>query len=62
MQFEYYKNILAVNNYRQIKQIDSDLIVLENLSIQGSNLRVLKLDKECIIIKGVIVNIKMGDA
>ncbi len=62
MQFEFYKNILAINNYRQIKQINHDLIILEKLKIQGKNLHVLKLDKEVIIIEGVIHKIELGDA
>lgn len=62
MQFEFYKNILAINNYRQIKQINHDLIILEKLKIQGENLHVLKLDKEVIIIEGVIHKIELGDA
>ena len=62
MQFEFYKNILAVNNYRQIKQIERDLIVLEHLTIRGENLEVLKLSKDLIIIRGVIKTIELGDA
>ncbi|MDE5715823.1 MAG: YabP/YqfC family sporulation protein [Anaeroplasmataceae bacterium] len=62
MQFEFYKNILAVNNYRQIKQLDNDLIALEKLKIHGTNLHVLKLDKEVIIVEGVIQKIELGDA
>lgn len=62
MQFEYYKNILSISNYRQIQQIDSDLIALEKLNIYGKNMRVLKLDKDCIVIQGVINKIEMGDA
>lgn len=62
MQFEFYKNVLAINNYRQIKQMRSDLIELENLRVQGKNLKVLKLDKDTIIVEGVIVKLEMGDA
>lgn len=62
MQFEFYKNILSVNNYRQIKQIERDLIVLEHLTILGENLEVLKLSKDLIIIRGVIHTIQLGDA
>ncbi|MDE6656625.1 MAG: hypothetical protein K2J85_06520, partial [Anaeroplasmataceae bacterium] len=62
MQFEYYKNILSVTNYRQIQQINSDLISLEKISVYGQDLKVLKLDKDCIIIQGVIVKIELGDA
>lgn len=62
MQFEYYKNILSISNYRQIQHIDSDLISLEKINIHGKDLKVLKLDKDCIIVKGVISKIEMGDA
>lgn len=62
VQFEFYKNILSVNNYRQIKQIERDLIVLEHLTISGESLEVLKLSKDLIIIRGVIKTIELGDA
>ncbi len=61
MQFEYYKNILSITNYRQIQQIDSDLISLEKMNIVGKNLKVLKLDKDCIVVEGVIIKIEMGE-
>ena len=61
MQFEYYKNILSVTNYRQIQQMDSDLISLEKMNIVGKNLKVLKLDKDCIVVEGVIIKIEMGE-
>lgn len=61
MQFEYYKNILSVSNYRQIQQINSDLIALDKLMIQGQNLKVLRLEKDLIIIQGVIVKIEMKE-
>ncbi len=62
MQFEFYKNILSINNYRQIKQLDSDLICLENISISGEKLRVVRLDKDNIVIKGLIQKIDLGEA
>lgn len=62
MQFEFYKNVLSINNYRQIKQINHDLIELENLRITGKDLKVLRLDKDTIIVEGVIVKLEMGDA
>ena len=61
MQFEYYKNILSITNYRQIQQINSDLIALEKMNIVGKNLKVLKLDKDCIVVEGVIIKIEMGE-
>lgn len=62
MQFEFYKNILSINNYRQIKQIDSDLICLESISISGKELKVIRLDKDNIVIKGLIKKIDLGEA
>lgn len=62
MQFEYCKNILSVSNYRQIQQLDSDLIALEYLTIHGQKLEVLRLDKDSIVIKGIITQIEIGDA
>ncbi len=62
MQFEFYKNILAINNYRQIKQMERDLIVLDQITISGQELEVLRLSKDSIIIRGVIKTIKLGDA
>ncbi|MDE7106143.1 MAG: YabP/YqfC family sporulation protein [Anaeroplasmataceae bacterium] len=61
MQFEYYKNILSISNYRQIQQMDSDLIALENIRIEGHNLKVLRLDKDSILIQGVIIKIEMKE-
>lgn len=62
MQFEFYKNIIAINNYRQIKQMERDLIVLDQITISGQELEVLRLSKDSIIIRGVIKTIKLGDA
>ncbi len=62
MQFEFYKNILSINNYRQIKQMERDLIVLDQITISGQELEVLRLSKDSIIIRGVIKTIKLGDA
>lgn len=61
MQFEYYKNILSISNYRQIQQMDSDLIALENIRIEGHDLKVLRLDKDSILIQGVIIKIEMKE-
>ncbi|MDE7161506.1 MAG: hypothetical protein K2N65_01960 [Anaeroplasmataceae bacterium] len=62
MEFEYYKNILAVSNYRQILQINHDLITLDKISIHGDTLKVLRLDKDKIVIHGVITKIEMKEA
>ncbi|MDE7264470.1 MAG: YabP/YqfC family sporulation protein [Anaeroplasmataceae bacterium] len=62
MQFEYYKNILSITNYRQIQQLDSDLIALDKIKVYGKDLKVLRLDKDTIIIQGVIVKLELEDA
>lgn len=62
MQFEFYKNILSVNNYRQIKHLRSDLIELDKIIVKGTDLEVLRLSKDFIIIRGVIKTIQIGDA
>lgn len=61
LQFEFYKNILSVNNYRQIKQMNRDLIVLDHLTIGGQDLEVLQLSKDFIVIRGIIKSITLGD-
>lgn len=60
MFFEFYNNYLKVTNYRQLKQLKNDLIEVDNLLITGSNLNILKIDKEVIVIKGIINNLKLG--
>ena len=60
MNFEFFNNYLKVTNYRQLKQLKSDLIEVDNLLITGSDLHILKIDKEVIVIKGIINNLKVG--
>ena len=44
------KNLIAVDNYKQICNINNDLIVLEEVKIVGENLKIKYLDKNRIII------------
>ena len=60
MFFEFYNNYIKVTNYRQLKQLKNDLIEVDNLLITGSNLNIIKIDKEVIVIKGIINNLKLG--
>ena len=60
MEFEFYNNYLKVTNYRQLKQLESDLIIIDELLINGRNLIILMIDKDEIIINGQIKNIKIG--
>lgn len=61
MELEYYKNILSISNYRQIQHMDSDLIALKEIRVYGHDLKVLRLDKNQIIIQGYINTLEMGD-
>lgn len=61
MEFEYQKKFLLVDNYKQIKQLSNDLIELENISIYGTNLVVLRLDSKQIILRGNIEKIILKD-
>lgn len=60
MLFEFYNNYLKVTNYRQLKQLNNDLIEIDNLLITGTDLKILRIDKEVIVIKGIILNLKLG--
>ena len=57
MNLEINKNIMCVDNYRQIKEIKSDLICLKDICIYGFDLKVLKLDDYSIVIKGIFKKI-----
>jgi hypothetical protein len=60
MLFEYYNNYLKVTNYRQLRQLETVKIVIDNLEIIGSNLVIVSIDKEQIIINGNILTVKIG--
>lgn len=60
MLFEYYNNYLRVTNYRQLKLLEDDNIVIDNLKIIGTNLVILSMDKDEIIIYGNIINLIIG--
>jgi hypothetical protein len=61
MQIKIEKNLIAVDNYKQICNINNDLIVLEEVKIVGENLKIKYLDKNRIIIVGVVKKITFGD-
>lgn len=54
-------NLLSVDNYKQIFELESDLIQVEGLKIHGSELKVLFLDSYRIIIKGKVSCIQLGE-
>lgn len=60
MDFEYRKNILCIDNYKQIKHLSDDLILFDEMSVYGKNLKVLRLDSYQIIIQGVVEKITLG--
>ena len=60
MLFEFFNNYLKVTNYRQLKQLNNDLIEVDNLLITGTDLKILRIDKEVIVVKGIILNLKLG--
>lgn len=57
MNLELNKNILRIDNYKQINQIKNDLISLKDIDVYGTNLGVLFLDKYQIVIKGNFIKI-----
>lgn len=61
MHIKIDNNLVAVDNYKQISNINNDLIVLEEVRISGNNLKIKYLDKNRIIIVGVIKQIIFGD-
>lgn len=54
-------NLLSIDNYNQIIDINNDLILLDKIEIIGSNLSVKFLDKYRIVVSGCFKNIKLGD-
>lgn len=62
MHFEFYKNILSINKYRQIIKLENDLILLEKIGVYGKNLKILKLDNDSIVISGLIEKIELKEA
>jgi len=57
VELEIKNNLIRVDNYKQILDIASDLIILENVKISGNSLRIVSMDKHSIIISGNILNI-----
>ena len=54
-------NLASIDNYKQICSVASDLIVLEAIKVKGNNLKIKFLDKNRIVIVGVIKSISIGD-
>ncbi len=60
MQLEINNNLLRVDNYKQILDINNDLIILKNIKIKGINLKVIDLNQTSIIIKGIFLNLELA--
>lgn len=61
MMMKIENNFAAIDNYKQICSVTSDLIVLKEVKIIGSNLKIKFLDKNRIVIVGTIKTINIGD-
>lgn len=61
MKIYFENNLLSVDNYKQIINITSDLILLQDLKVKGSNIKVLSIDPYKIVISGNIYNIIIGE-
>ena len=61
MKIEINNNLISVDNYKQIKHIENDLIVLQNVKIIGKSLNIKHLDQYLIVVEGIINNITLGE-
>ena len=61
MKLDILNNLISIDNYIQIKQIENDLIVLEEVKIIGRNLKIKYFDKYKIVIEGLIYNVILGE-
>jgi len=57
VELEIKNNLIRVDNYKQILDIASDLIILENVKISGNSLRIVSMDKHSIIISGTNISL-----
>lgn len=61
MKIEINNNLISIDNYKQIKHIENDLIVLQNVKIIGKSLNIKHLDQYLIVVEGIINNITLGE-
>ncbi|HIT43509.1 TPA: hypothetical protein IAA91_01535 [Candidatus Avacholeplasma faecigallinarum] len=61
MQLSLEKNLLSIDNYKQIFVLDSDLIQVKDIKVVGEKFKVLYLDGYKIVIQGIFKNIQLGD-
>lgn len=60
MNIEINNNLMSIDDYRQIKSVKNDLIMLENITIYGNDLKIIRLDDYTIVIKGIFNKLIMG--
>lgn len=60
MILEINNNLLRVDDYRQIIDIKNDLIKLNNITIYGNDLKVVRLDNYSIVIYGIFNQLIMN--
>lgn len=61
MQLSLEKNLLSIDNYKQIFVLGSDLIQVKDIKVVGEKFKVLYLDGYKIVIQGIFKNIQLGD-
>ena len=61
MQLRIENNLCSIDNYKQIKSLSNDLIVVDTIKLIGSNFIILRLDNEKIVISGKFVHIDLGE-
>ena len=55
------KNLLGIDNYKQIIDINDDLIKLSEITIKGKSLKVKSLDPHKIVLSGDFTTLYLGD-
>lgn len=58
---EIYNNYIKIINYKKIIKLDSKLIILKNIKVEGINLKISNLFKDYITVKGNIKKIEFGE-
>lgn len=61
MHISLENNLLSIDNYKQIIDLKSDLIQLEEVIVQGCKLNVVYLDPQRIVLTGTFKIIQLGD-
>lgn len=59
LKYIYQNDTLEVINFNKIISIDNQIVILQDLTIEGSNLKIIYQDPVKIIIKGDITKLVM---